>query len=153
VVQLEAVESESHHYYPLAEIQAETQLNQYLLDHLLVFENYPVAERIDGVVGRSGGNPGGMKLKITDVEIFEQPNYDFYIMLLPGEELTIVLKYNAAVYEKELINKLGDQYLNALQQVSNNREININELQFLTEEKRKKILTLFNDGLDNLENE
>ncbi|MCP5052292.1 MAG: non-ribosomal peptide synthase, partial [bacterium] len=45
-VQAEAIAGEPHHYHPLAEIQSGSFLKQGLINHILVFENYPSAERI-----------------------------------------------------------------------------------------------------------
>ncbi|MCP5049409.1 MAG: AMP-binding protein, partial [bacterium] len=80
-VREEAVAGEMHHHYPLADIQAQSMLKQNLLDHILVFENYPVAKQIQGV-GTDSDNNGGhqnQNLVLTNVEIFEQVNYDFSI--------------------------------------------------------------------------
>src|SRR5262249_12796060 len=36
------LETQPHHYFPLAEIQKQSALGRDLFDHLLIFENYPV---------------------------------------------------------------------------------------------------------------
>ncbi|WP_431523339.1 condensation domain-containing protein [Paenibacillus amylolyticus] len=49
-VQDAALVSEAHSHYPLYEIQGLSPLKQELIDHILVFENYPIAE----VMGQAG---------------------------------------------------------------------------------------------------
>ncbi|OMD54837.1 hypothetical protein BSK62_30460, partial [Paenibacillus odorifer] len=48
-VQDAALASESHSHYPLYEIQGLSPLKTGLIDHILVFENYPIAEAIGQV--------------------------------------------------------------------------------------------------------
>jgi hypothetical protein len=72
----EAINAGPHHYFPLAEIQAGSALKQDLLDHIMIFENYPIARHLEAVMEEG---PGGIALEqeITDVEFFEQANYDW----------------------------------------------------------------------------
>lgn len=46
----EAVEAKSFEYLPLAEVQALSSLKGELLDHLLVFENQPMQEQLEGLM-------------------------------------------------------------------------------------------------------
>lgn len=49
IVQKEALDSEPYHYSSLAEVQNLSSLKQNLMDHILVFENYPITQQIDGI--------------------------------------------------------------------------------------------------------
>ena len=84
------LESTPFHYFSLAEIQSLTPLGSNLLDHVLVFENFPVTDKILDATPES--------YTITDVEIIEQTNYPFTVVILPGEELTVKLDFNANSY-------------------------------------------------------
>ncbi|MCP4213865.1 MAG: non-ribosomal peptide synthetase, partial [bacterium] len=99
-----AMESEPHHYYSLAEIQAESPLNGNLFDHGLVFENYPVSEKIDDI---APGNDNGGKLQFSGFEFLQQAVYDFVIVVVPGERLSMTIQYNENVYEKSFINRVA----------------------------------------------
>ena len=79
-VQEEALACEPYHYHPLAEIQSRSALKQNLIDHILVFENYPVTEQIEDYA-REKGKSDKILIKLSKVEVFEQTNYDFNISM------------------------------------------------------------------------
>jgi fengycin family lipopeptide synthetase E len=78
----------------LASIQAESALKQNLLDHILVFENYPTAERVDGIIAANEKDSRGVRLEVSDIETFEQTNYDFNLAIITGEQLSLDFNYN-----------------------------------------------------------
>ncbi|MCP5048322.1 MAG: AMP-binding protein, partial [bacterium] len=85
-VHQEAVNSETYHHYPLADIQAESVLKQNLLDHLFIFENFPIAEKLDGLVnpGKSGKERTqegkSLQVGVSNFEMVEQNEYDFSVL-------------------------------------------------------------------------
>ena len=94
--------SEAYHYVSLAEIQSQSPLGQGLLDHVIVFENYPLAEelhRIDDSI--TGG------FAISGVDVFERTNYDLTVVAVPAECLTIELRYNVAAYAPQAMQDMG----------------------------------------------
>jgi non-ribosomal peptide synthase protein (TIGR01720 family) len=97
-VQAEAVKSQPHHYGSLADIQAVTPLKQELLDHVLVFENYPLAEEL---IGLEQKYPLGFC--IGEVKVFEQTHYDLAIVVEPGRTMRVEFRYNAAVFAADLM--------------------------------------------------
>jgi len=132
-VQKNAIESEPHHYYPLAEIQAGNILKQNLLDHILVFENYPTAQQIEEALGRQEqkngeeeNNPG-----ISNIKVFGQSNYDFNVTIIPGEEIMIRFDYNAYAYPGDFIAVAAKDFKELLQQtaaINNSQEILVKEM-------------------------
>lgn len=99
-LQQAAIESLLHDHIPLAEIQAATRLRAGLLDHLLVFENYPQAD----------ANPGpALGFAVTAVDTDERANYDFGVLVQPGPPLRIVFKYDGEVYSERQMCRLGSQ--------------------------------------------
>jgi amino acid adenylation domain-containing protein/non-ribosomal peptide synthase protein (TIGR01720 family) len=145
-VQEGAVNSEPHQYFQLAEIQAQSILKQSLLDHLLVFENYPIADQIAGVTEQAESSQG-LELELSGVELFEQSNYDFCLVVLPGEPLLIKLKYNANAHSRELMDAFARHFNFMLDQIveRENEEIFIHEIRLLKENEKKKLLYDFND--------
>lgn len=113
-IQAEAISSEPHHYYPLADIQAQSALKLNLLDHILAFQNFPISERIAEAIKKHGDcsfpgecNPGERrKLNISDIDVFEQSNYNFNIIITASDQLHIEFSYNPLMYEKNLIKKI-----------------------------------------------
>jgi non-ribosomal peptide synthetase component F len=133
-VQQEAVQSQPHHVYPLASIQAQSGLKQNLLDHILVFENYPIAERVKGE-----------KLETFAVETFEQTNYDFNLVIVMGEQLDLEFKFNRNVYEKVTVEKIVKHFKIVLRQILHDNRLKIKDITLLSEEEKKQILFEFNE--------
>ncbi|MBC9915694.1 condensation domain-containing protein, partial [Chitinophaga varians] len=69
-----------------------------LIDHLLVFENYPLEDRVENMMS---GDTVGFTIELKD--IFEQTNYDLTVVVLPGEQIKIRLNYNENVYRPEIM--------------------------------------------------
>jgi amino acid adenylation domain-containing protein/non-ribosomal peptide synthase protein (TIGR01720 family) len=145
-VQDRAIESEPHYYYSLAEIQAESALKQNLLDHIIEFQNYPPAERIEGVRDNIRKNKKTETLKLSNVNVREQSNYDFNIMIIPGNQVFLGFSYNANVYDSQLVAQLGLNSIRVLEQIIEDDKITIDEIAILSEEEKRKILFEFNNN-------
>jgi len=143
-VQENAVRSEPHHYHPLAEIQSLSPLKQNLIDHIMVFENYPIAEQIEGY-GRERNTNSHFPLKITDIDVFEQTNYDFNVVLGGSNQIKITFQYNGNVYDEGFIEKIAKHFILAVDQVIENPGLEVRELTLLAKEEKNRILYKFND--------
>lgn len=144
-VQEDAIGSEPHHYYPLASIQAGSMVKQNLMDHILVFENYPIAERIEGLTkpGKNAGN--GVFLSASDIEIFERTNYDFNLLITTGEKLNLHFDFNGNVFEKEIVQNITGHFSQVVRQIIANEELEIEDIDLLPDEEKKQLLIDFND--------
>ncbi|MCP4117660.1 MAG: amino acid adenylation domain-containing protein [Desulfobacteraceae bacterium] len=98
-VQARALESEAYHYVSLADIQKSTSLGPELLNHVLIFENYPLSLEILELSKRADTG-----FTVEHLEEFEQTNYDLALEVYPGDTLTLNFKYNARVYTPHQIN-------------------------------------------------
>jgi amino acid adenylation domain-containing protein len=148
-VQKEAIESENHHHFPLAEIQANNSLKQNLLDHIIVFENYPL--RNHRVKEESRGKPGVQDVQepglgVLNVETFDHTNYDFSLGIFPGEQLTLRLNYNSNSYKREGIERISTHLKNVVNQILDDEEIFIGDLVLITREEREQLLFEYNDN-------
>ncbi|MGW5145710.1 amino acid adenylation domain-containing protein [Rhodococcus koreensis] len=76
-----------HQYLGLAELRREAGL-QNLFETLVVFENYPLG---DGAVA----DPSGA-VQLTGIRFDEHPPYAMTLIVVPGDALTLELKYDAA---------------------------------------------------------
>lgn len=99
-------------FLPLAEIQGRTPLRQQLLDHVLVFENYPVDKQ---AINNSRERLG---FEITEVEISESTNYDLAINIIPGDQLGFRFTYNASVYADQEIRRITSFFSHLIEQVA-----------------------------------
>ncbi|KAF2341591.1 hypothetical protein, partial [Flavobacterium nitrogenifigens] len=57
------------------------------------------------------------QLTVESIEVFEQTNYDFHIGILPSPpsappSLIVELKYNANIYDAQLIKRIADHLFN-----------------------------------------
>ncbi|UCH94255.1 MAG: amino acid adenylation domain-containing protein [Candidatus Aminicenantes bacterium] len=132
-VQEESIESETYHYYPLVEIQSHSSLKQNLIDHIVVFENYPMEKQIDNV------------MEAIDTQLFEQTSYDFNLIIVPNQQLTFRFNYNAQVYENRFVEKMFSHLVHVLNQVIENEEKRIEEIILVTEEEKSQLLYDFNN--------
>lgn len=145
-----AIASEPHHYYPLADIQSDHPLKHNLFDHILIFQNYPTPQSIQGQAGRGKKEHGNTQPGISNFSIFEHTSYDFNVNINHAEQLMISIQYNAAVYPEELVGKIGNHFITTLTRLGENMKITIEMLSgVLVESKRKEIMSRFNEDLEN----
>lgn len=130
----------AHEYCSLADIQATTELRNDLINHIFVYENYPVENSEEQFKGET--NYG---FSIKDREICEHTNYDLTVMVMPGDELLVTLNYNAMVFSKDNMQRLGQHLKQITEAVIRNPDIQLNELEMVTEEEQHKILVEFNE--------
>ncbi|WP_434756702.1 amino acid adenylation domain-containing protein [Paenibacillus amylolyticus] len=138
--QEQAVASHPHETYPLYEIQAETRQKQNLIDHILVFENYPV----QGITEQFGDQEK-TALQITNVEADEQTNYDFNLIIKPGQAMKCMFYYNGNVYDRASIERIQGHLIQLLEQVADNPLIQIDAIDLMTADEKVQILESFND--------
>ncbi|MGK5090389.1 amino acid adenylation domain-containing protein [Deltaproteobacteria bacterium TL4] len=134
-LQKDARNSEPHHYYSLADIQGETLLKQKLLDHLITFQSYPLDQAFAEKLERELG------LRIEQTASFENINYDFNILLLPeGQQLSIVLCYNHALYDSAQIHTIGNHLSYLIDSIINEPSRTLASLELIAKDQREQIL-------------
>ncbi len=107
-IQARALESEPYHYVSLADIQMACSLGPDLLNHVLIFENYPLSLEIKEL-----NNAIETGFTVGQVEEFEQINYNLALEIYPDKELILNLKYNAMAYREDQIKG----YLNSMSEI------------------------------------
>jgi iturin family lipopeptide synthetase B/iturin family lipopeptide synthetase C len=142
-VQRETILAEPYHYYALVDIQAETPLKQKLIDHVLAFENYPIAERIYGMADRREQDNSGTPLRLSNLQAFEQSIYDFNVVIAPGEQLFVSFYYNNNVYDRELLERIASHLKRVVDQVIGNEKIYVCQLSFLSAVEESNIIKEF----------
>ncbi|HLP60378.1 MAG TPA: amino acid adenylation domain-containing protein, partial [Candidatus Deferrimicrobium sp.] len=145
-LQQEGAMSKSYEYLPLAEIQSLTRLKSNLIDHILVFENYPLHRQVKNAAlsQQSAVNNTGTGWQVHDIKIMEQTNYDFYITIIPGENITVKLSYNAAVYDKAFIERTAGHIDEIMRQAITYPGMPLKDIAVLTAEERENILAELN---------
>ncbi|MDQ1354394.1 MAG: hypothetical protein QG657_4703 [Acidobacteriota bacterium] len=139
-----AAEGEAHQYYPLSEIQSESILKQNLVNHIFVFENYPAGEELAEIIETKKPQDKAPNLKIMNVGVFEQTNYNLNLLIQPAEDLQIKFNFNGNACDPTLIEAVGGHFKQLIDQVLEDEFAVIDELRLLTDEERKQVLYDFN---------
>ncbi|TNE54260.1 MAG: amino acid adenylation domain-containing protein, partial [Bacteroidetes bacterium] len=123
-VQQNSVSCAEHDYYPLSEIQVHTELKRDLISQVLVFENYPVQEKVTSQEKEEDA------LRIEHFEMHEHTNYDLTLVFIPGQELTIRFEYNQLRYEAEMIEELAQNYKTLISSILKTPEEELSKLSY-----------------------
>jgi amino acid adenylation domain-containing protein/non-ribosomal peptide synthase protein (TIGR01720 family) len=140
------IAGEPHHHLNLAEIQHESELGTNLIDHLVVFENYPISGQTDATNSEEQPNQKGeLSIQGDTVEWFEQMNYDFTLMAAPEDRLFFRMKYNGAKYSEGFIKRLEGQWKQLLGEIAKSTQTAINGYDILTQEEKTYLIDTLND--------
>ncbi|MFF2885481.1 amino acid adenylation domain-containing protein [Paenibacillus sp. NPDC057967] len=123
------VASERYDYASLAEIQDLSALKQQLMDHIYIFQNYPL--ELDTAEQSAFS---GLPFTIDDIQTYEQTNYDLNMMIALHKEITIRLIYNQNVYEERQMKAIEDHMTAIMKQVIANPTIAVERMGLLTTE-------------------
>lgn len=123
-VQQKSILARSYEYLPLAEIESCSPLKNRLIDHIMIFENYPVQDELRILTHT---NPTGFEIR--EIEVFEQTNYDFNLFVVPGESIAIRFSYNSLVYDRGFIKKIALYFKELMRQVKENSDIDVREIE------------------------
>ncbi len=142
-VQKGALSSEQHQYHPLHEIQSGSELGRGLLNHIMVFENYPVIDEI--LDSRGNDTSKQAAFNITDVEIFEKDNYDLSISIMPGKQIIVKFDFNSTIYDKKVIKRALGHFNEVLEKLASFTEMLVSTIEIITEKEKHQLLYEFND--------
>ncbi len=139
-LQLQQAALRQYEYSPLVQIQGWSAVSRGLplFEHILVFENFPVAEVA------SHPATGNGSLRIENVRTAEQTNYPLTVVAGPGEELLLRLVYDARHYEAAAIRQLLDHFANILRGFITRLEQTLAEVPLLSEAERQRLLRSWN---------
>ncbi|MFP7658505.1 amino acid adenylation domain-containing protein, partial [Chryseobacterium proteolyticum] len=141
----ENLESTPHHYLNLSEVQSQSSLGMDLINSLMIFENYLVQDAIEDEIEELYGQKE-QRITIEGVEVFEQTNYDFNVIVVPSaSSFTIEFKYNSSVFESGQIERLANHFANIVAQFSTIEELLLERIDYVTAEERDVLLYDFND--------
>jgi amino acid adenylation domain-containing protein/thioester reductase-like protein/non-ribosomal peptide synthase protein (TIGR01720 family) len=138
IIQKESLTSKEYEYLTVADIQSRTSLKGDLIDHIMIFENYPVQDEL-----KKGETKYGFI--IEKIKIYEQTNYDFNIIIMPWDHLYVNFSYNSLVYDKEIIEHIALHFEKIIEQVLANPDVQISDIEILSEKERRKVLFDFNE--------
>ncbi|MCY8000847.1 non-ribosomal peptide synthetase [Bacillus haynesii] len=137
-VQKDALNGQPYSYHPLYEIQAESAVKQGLIDHILVFENYPVEKEI--ALLNNGQNADDL-FHIHDFNMEDETNYSFYLMVAPGEDIHLKMRFDSGVHERSFIESVKGHLQHIIAQVLQNPNLSPEELMITTQQEQENLLS------------
>jgi amino acid adenylation domain-containing protein/non-ribosomal peptide synthase protein (TIGR01720 family) len=143
-VQEDALNSEPFHYYPLARIQTDSLLKQHLLDHILLYENFPVTAEVDAAAAKIREAREGPAVRFSNIEAFEQTNYDFNVVIVPADGVILRFEYNGNRFDRESVERMTGHLSQLVSQVLDNQERELDSLELLSGREKKQVLEEFN---------
>ncbi|MCH6234725.1 non-ribosomal peptide synthetase [Cognataquiflexum rubidum] len=139
------IEGENHHHLSLAEIQQQSELGTNLIDHLVIFENYPISGQTeDGTAYKEPKIQGEVEIIGETVEFFEQLNYDFTLMAASEERLFFRMKFNSTKYSEGFINRLAGHWEQLLEEIAMDIASPIVQYEIISSEEQSYLLETLN---------
>jgi amino acid adenylation domain-containing protein len=123
---------QQHQYLSLAEVQACSALKKDLLDHVLVFENYPLSE-----MGEAMANTN---ISVVSENGVAQVGYPLAVVVYPGTSCIVNFMYNRNRHTDSAIAKTGACLIQVLQYMVDNPEGKIADLDIVPEQERLALL-------------
>jgi len=140
-VQQDAIDAEPNHYFPLADIQANSAIKQNLVNHIFVFENYPISNLLAEISGQDANAQANWE--VTSAEGFAQTNYDFNVNVAPsGDEIMFRFDWNKHLFDRDVVVRLAGHYQHLVNQVIANEQAPVDALSLLAPEEVQRLLTL-----------
>lgn len=107
-VQSDFLGHERHQHYPLKSIISLSKFRQNLIDHILVFENYPKFE----VAGSTTSD-----LNITSMKSFQRSSYDLNVVFTDTEQIDVLFSFNKKVFSEETVDNVFDLLESTISQI------------------------------------
>ncbi len=141
IVNKSSFSSTGYEFMELNKIQSLSKAKSKIVNHLFVYENYPIDETFSkGLISNSS-------IAIKHINSFEQTNYDLNVIISPKDNTEIFFRYNGQIYDSAFLNKLIELYVHLLHIIESNLDTTIGNLDIIQEHERDKILNSFNHTL------
>ncbi|TGE12422.1 non-ribosomal peptide synthetase, partial [Hymenobacter elongatus] len=139
-MQRKALSTAPHHYSPLANVRAQSELGRDLFNHVLVFEN------LENNSADSAEDVENAALKITGRELYESTNFDFHINCIPtADTIRLEFKYNTNIFEPGFIAALKEHFVNLLTGFVSAPEQEVDAVEHLSAAEQHHLLVTLND--------
>ncbi|WP_149096515.1 non-ribosomal peptide synthetase, partial [Paenibacillus terrae] len=125
--------SKDYEYISLADIQTDSGFTGPLLNHIMVFVNYPTVTE----------GAEHQHFKIQNVKTFEQTNYSLNVVIEPGDEITIVMEYDRALYADETIAQIFRHLHHLATTAVDHPEAEVQEFYRLADVEQQQLLNSF----------
>lgn len=123
----QSIERRDHEHLPLAEIHEACPHLSAIFDHLFVFENYPIQDTLR----REDATGSGRLLAISDIGGFERTHYDFNLIAVPTDTLSLKFTFNASAFTPSFIDRISQQYLRILAEATRAPSSPVNTIEWV----------------------
>jgi amino acid adenylation domain-containing protein/non-ribosomal peptide synthase protein (TIGR01720 family) len=134
------MESQTYGILSLGEVQGYTAVEGQALEHLYIYENYPVDQEI-----RSSQLASSAGFKIAKRYSIEKTNYHLNLMIIPRSDLHLVWQYSEKVYAAWFVTALARHIQCVLQQVVLHPHQPVADIEIITREEKQQLLLEFNN--------
>ncbi|WP_051569069.1 non-ribosomal peptide synthase/polyketide synthase [Alkaliphilus transvaalensis] len=131
------LENSNYEYYSLADIQGASEVKENLIDSIMVFQNYPI--------NTTEINNKENSFEIIGLKGVEHTNYNFNIIIIHQDVITIKFAYNENKYLKENVEKISSHFESILKSITEIEEIKIKDIELVSAEEKHQIVEVFND--------
>jgi non-ribosomal peptide synthetase component F len=121
--QQSSLKAKAYEYVSLADIQTQAPVKGELIDHILVFENYPAGERI-----KAAQRERETQFPVEQMTFRERTNYDFHVAVIPGDTLLVRFAFNPLTYGPGFIKKVAGHFREILEQAVENRRVKAKDI-------------------------
>ena len=121
-----AIRLKAFEYLPLAEIQANSLLRRDLINHILLFENFPRNFEVSDTKNR--WQP---QFIVEDIMVFEQTNYNFNIFINQDQGIQVKIDFNSLAYESYFVEKIASHVKGVFMQIPGNDDINVGNIEII----------------------
>ncbi|MBN9381659.1 MAG: amino acid adenylation domain-containing protein [Chitinophagaceae bacterium] len=135
-LQQEALAGVPHHYASLAEIQTLSGLQQPIINHILLFDNFPSSEE---QLHQAGEGEGGYIPEIYQIEEFEDPDYDLNIRVGADKDIVIRFDYNELVFDRSVLAAMLSVLETILRTVATDPQCNVSALEIVSPEEKVRL--------------
>ena len=139
-VHQQLMQSSQFEFMALNDIQKQAALGQKLMNHVVAFENYPIADRLKDMAGSSDPNA----LTVSDVKVYEQTNYDFNLIVNPSDQTRINFTYNAARFSVSQMQQLQRAFITLLHNAVHSPSALLHTLSMCSDTERATVLQQYN---------
>jgi non-ribosomal peptide synthetase component F len=113
-----------YEFIPLAEIQAISLQKTHLIDHIVGYENYPaIADEF-----KHENQTGDFQLYGRSIQLIQQGYYNLSVTVVPGEQLLVRFFFNANIFDKNFVRKIGEHLEEIIHQVVDNPNLKLRDI-------------------------
>ncbi|MCG8317027.1 MAG: amino acid adenylation domain-containing protein, partial [Pseudomonadales bacterium] len=122
----------------LVDVQKHSQVSskQALFESILVFENYPIDESLEG--------SSQSLLDVGDIEAFQQTNFPLTLIAIPGRDLIVRFSYDSHLFDHDTIDRILAHIENALLSVAQDPKVIVGDIDILSDDERDQVLNHWN---------